>query len=132
MQNNINALKQEYEAFLKYIKSRVEADEISILYITRENDYIHYGKINHGVREDVGNIKMTDENSLKTLYELLKTEFSSLFSYGSKHTFGMGWSLYPTISDNILIEIESNSSADEIWFYEEVQKNREINAPKSK
>ena len=121
MQNNINALKQEYEAFLKYIKSRVEADEISILYITRENDYIHYGKI-----------KMTDENSLKTLYELLKTEFSSLFSYGSKHTFGMGWSLYPTISDNILIEIESNSSADEIWFYEEVQKNREINAPKSK
>ena len=72
---------------------------------------------------------MISNEDLKKLYELLQNEFSSNFVDGWKHTFGKGWSLNPTIGENIIMDINSDIYSDSSWFYAESHKEQQSELP---
>ncbi len=118
--------------FINYIKQCIENNEVSSLYILRKGNAIHYGKYDYGIKKDQSIIEMISDEDLKKLYELMQHEFSSDFVGGWKHTFGEGWSLKPTIGENVIIDINSSSPSDRDWFYEESHKEQKSELPKKK
>ena len=67
----------------------------------RNDNLIDYGRYKQGIRRKKDTIEMISNEDLRKLYELLQTEFASNFQDGCKHTFGEGWSLNPTIGENV-------------------------------
>lgn len=130
--SDINKFNNDCIEFIEYIKHCSEESELSILYMVRQGNTIHYGKNNHGVRIDKSVIKMTSNQDLRKMYELMQIEFASDFKDNYKHTYGEGWSLCPIIGENVVIEIDSNNSMDKNWFYEQSHKEPEEKSSKKK
>ncbi len=129
---DLNKFNDDCSKFIMYIRQCIENNEISILYMLRTKNTIHYGKYDQGIKYDKDVIEMISDEDLKKLYELMQNEFSSNFAPGCKHTFGEGWSLNPIIGENVMIEIDSSSPNDRNWFYEESHKKDENNLVKKK
>lgn len=110
--------------FISYIRQCISNGEIYVLYLLRKGNAIHYGRYDHGIKIDKSIIDMISDKDLRNIYELMQNEFSTDFVDGYKHTFGEGWSLNPTIGENVMIDINSNSPNDINWFYEESHKEQ--------
>lgn len=129
--NNLEKFNEECSIFINYIKQCTQNGVASILYMMRQGNLIYYGKYNRGMKTDNHTIEMVSNDDLKKLYELLQIEFASSFVDGCKHNTIEGWSLNPTIGENVMIDINSNSSNDRDWFYEESHKEQK-NEPTNK
>ncbi len=129
---DLNKFNKDCSEFIEYIKKCGESSEISVLYMLRMENVIHYGKFNHGVRMDKNAIEMMGDEDLRKLYLLVQSEFVSDFVDGYKHTIGEGWSLNPTIGENVMIDISSDNSSDKNWFYEESHKEQKKQIIKEK
>ena len=130
--SDMDRFNDDCSNFIKYIRQCVENDDFCVLYMLRQGNVIIYGKYDHGIKKDKHTIEMISNEDLKKLYELLQSEFSSDFVDGCKHTFGKGWSLNPTIGENVIIDIDSNNYSDSNWFYEESHKEQKSELPKKK
>lgn len=108
--------------FINYVKQCKQTDEFFVLYLSRVGNVIKCGKYDHGTQIDLDKIKMVSDNDLKKIYDLLQNEFPNDFVDGCKHTFGQGWTLNPSIGENIWIDIKSDNLNDQNWFYEESHK----------
>ena len=129
---DINRFNDDCLKFINYIKECISDGNFYVLYMLREENIIVYGKYNHGRKIDKHTIEMIGNEDLKKLYELLQSKFPSDFVDGCKHTFGQGWSLNPTIGENIIIDINSDVNSDMNWFYEEVHKEQKSELSKKK
>lgn len=116
---NIEKFNYDCLSFIEYVKKCIIDDDFYLLYMLREENIIIYGKYEHGMKKDRHTIEMVSNDDLKKLYQLLQSEFSTDFYHGCKHTFGEGWSLNPTIGENVMIEINSDINSDRNWIYEE-------------
>lgn len=130
--NKFNKECIEFIEFIEYIKQCSEESELSILYMLRQGNTIHYGKNNHGVRIDKSVIEITNNQDLRKMYELMQIEFASDFKDNYKHTYGEGWSLCPIIGEHVVIEIDSDNPMDKNWFYEQSHKAPDEKFPKKK
>lgn len=130
--SDINKFNEDCIEFIEYIKQCSEESELSILYMLRQGNTIHYGKNNHGVRMDKSVIEMTNNQDLRKMYKLMQIEFASEFDENYKHTFGEGWSLCPIIGESVVIEIDSDNSMDKNWFYEQSHKEPGEKSPNKK
>ena len=130
--DNLEKFNEECSLFINYIRQYTQNDEITALYILRQENIIQYGKYAYGIKADNHSIEMISNEDLKKLYELLQNEFSSSFVYGCIHTFGQGWSLKPMLGKNVTIDINSDNSSDRNWFYEETHKDRNNESSKKK
>lgn len=122
--NDSDKFVSDCVSLIEYIKSCIENEKFSILYMIRQGNVIEYGQKNHGVKIDKYIINMISDNNLILIYKLLQREFSSQFCDGYKHTFGIGYSLNPTIGDNVVIDVDSDNVNDRNWFYEESHKEQ--------
>jgi len=127
---NIEKFNENCLVFLNYIKQCTQSDNICTLYMLRQENIIQYGKYDHGIKTDNHIIEMVSNDDLKNIYELLQNEFTSDFVEGWKHSFGKGWSLSPTIRENVKIIINSNNPSDSNWFYEESHKEHNNESPR--
>lgn len=129
--NKFNESCVEFISFIKQCVENVKENKVYVfLYMLRNGNSINYGEYEHGLREKKGTIEMISNEDLRKLYELLQDKFATDFIGGCKHTFGEGWSLNPTIGENVMIDINSCNSYDKDWFYEEVHKEQKSNSPK--
>lgn len=128
--DKVEEFNKECAKFIKYVKDCVEADEISILYLTRIDNVIKYIKKQVGKVVDEHIINMVTEEDLKKIYQLLKTEFSYAFDVGPTHTFGKGWSLTSIVGDHVMIITDSENDYDKEWIYEECMQGIEENRKK--
>lgn len=126
--SDLNKFNKDCSEFIEYIRKCIEDNESSILYMLRKGNVIHYGKFEHGVRTAKNVIEMISNQDLRNLYILMQTEFASDFEDGYHHTL-YGWSLNPTIGENIIIDIDSDNFYDQNWFYEESHKEQEVSEP---
>ena len=76
--------------------------------------------LNEGIPLDRYEITMTRCDNLKEIYETLKVSFGPDFAFGDKHEMFGGWSLLPTIGDNIMLEFNSDNQVDRNWIYDEI------------
>lgn len=111
--------KEDVKRFIDYVKICTLSKEVSILYLERHRNKISYGKMKKGLKTGNSIIDMISDADLQNIYQLLKMEFASSFQKGSKHTFGIGWSLLPVIGENVMIDIQSDANYDSKWIYEE-------------
>lgn len=131
--SDLNTFSQACTKFINYIKQCVEnPNELYVLYMLRNDNSIDYGRYKQGIRRKKDTIEMISNEDLRKLYELLQAEFASHFIDGCKHTFGEGWSLNPTIGENVVIDINSYNSYDKNWFYEESHKEQKSDSPKKR
>ena len=126
---DINKFNSDCLEFIEYIKTCINDDSFHILYMLRRKNIITYGEYGNGRKIDKNTIEMISNEDLKKLYELLQNEFSSNFVDGWKHTFGKGWSLNPTIGENIIMDINSDIYSDSSWFYAESHKEQQSELP---
>lgn len=131
--SDLNMFNEACTKFINYIKQFVEnPNEVYVLYMLRNGNSIDYGKYEKGIRRKKDTIEMISDEDLRKLYKLLQAEFVSNFTDGCKHTFGEGWSLNPTIGENVMIDINSYNSYDKNWFYEESHKEQKSDSPKKR
>ncbi len=130
--NKFNEACVEFINFIKQCVDNVDDNKVYVLYMLRNGNSIDYGKYEHGIRRKKDTIEMISNEDLRKLYELLQAEFASDFTDGWKHTFGEGWSLNPTIGENVMIDINSYNSYDKNWFYEESYKEQKSDSPKKR
>lgn len=131
--SDLNIFNEACTKFINYIKQCVEnPNEVYVLYMLRNDNSIDYGRYKQGIRRKKDTIEMISNEDLRKLYELLQAEFASNFQDGCKHTFGEGWSLNPTIGENVMIDISSSNSYDKNWFYEELYKEQKSDSPKKR
>lgn len=118
--------EEEVKEFMDYVALAKEAEEFSLICIKRVENTIRYYKMQKGFPRDMHSITMTGNDNLKEIYESLKITYGPEFKHGHKHEMINGYSLLPTIGDNIIIEIDSNELTDKNWIYEEVHMKEEI------
>ncbi len=111
---------EQMKDFMDYVAITKEIEEIAFIKVTRIGNVIGYGRLKEGSQVDHHEIKMSNEASLKELYETLKITYGPEFCPGSKHEMMGGWSILPTIGDNIMLEISSKEATDSEWIYEEI------------
>jgi len=123
---DLSKFNQDCIKLIEFIKQCVEnTNELYVLYMSRNGNLIDYGRCDlEGTRITSDTIKMVSNEDLRKLYRLLQQEFASNFIDGCNHTFSEGWSLNPTIGENVVIDINSDNSYDKNWFYEEVRQRR--------
>lgn len=125
--SKVGGYASEVNNLVSYLNDIVLNEDVHVLFIHRDNAEIKYGEFNKGFKDLKGIIHMQREDDLKSVYCLIQNEFGENFKRGSKHTFGKGWSLLASISENVLVDIDSNRSSDSNWIFEEChinEKNR--------
>ena len=110
-----------YDNMLDYFKGLIDNDKYCVAFIERFYNTIIYGSYNNGFKEEVGRFEATQDNSLKLLYELLKIEFAESFKGGWNHSSCYGWNLLPSLSNYVLVEIDSRNDFDRKWIFEEIK-----------
>ena len=129
--NDLNKFNQDCREFINYVKQCVQNannGKECVLFLSRSNNELEYGENGYGTMKI---IEMESNEDLRKLYKLIQTEFSSDFVNGFRHTYGEGMSLNPMIGENVLIDINSDNSYDQNWFYKEsVKEEKNVSAKK--
>ena len=123
--NDTKKFSEEIDKLIVLIRECLTKKDFSVLYIDRINNFINFGIYKQGFKHLISSIEMISENDLHNIYELLKKEFFSDFTFNFKHTFGYGWTLIPSIADKVLIEIDSDNLKDRNWFNDEIEYGNE-------
>ena len=115
---NFNKGRHEIEDLVK--KSLENEEDLVVLYIHRDRNYIKYGTLFHGSKVETNTIEMLSDKSLKIIYDSLKDEYKDDFSLGFSHdvlgkTFLKIW-----INEKVLIQIYSSHPYDVEWFGKEI------------
>lgn len=127
--DDLESYKEDVQRFIDYVKFCTFLEDFTYIFLERRESKIIYGKMQKGIKTDKCIINMVSAADLQEIYHLLKIEFASDFHKGSKHTFGMGWTLLPTIGENVIIDIDSDNHEDRNWFYEEKDSREIIDMP---
>ena len=102
------------------VKDCLNSEESLVgLYIHRDNNSIRYGTLFSGMRLEVNTISMLNENSLKTIYDLLKDEYKDSFELGFSHDVQGKTFLKIFINEKVLIQVYSSNPYDVKWFRDE-------------
>ncbi len=120
---DIKKFELELHELINYLKIHVIKDKITLIYLNRIGNTIRYGKYNYGVKTDYNTIKINKSYDLKYVYQIIKKEFSSIFTQEQKYTFFSGYNLLINLGPKVTVEINSNNKFDKEWFYEEISYN---------
>ena len=90
---DIKKFELELHELINYLKIHVIKDKITLIYLNRIGNTIRYGKYNYGVKTDYNTIKINKSYDLKYVYQIIKKEFSSIFTQEQKYTFFSGYNL---------------------------------------
>lgn len=110
---------EQVNNFLDYIAMIKEVEDFAVIKVKRINNVIRYSRYKEGLPVDRNEIAMVSSVDLRALYEILKISYGAEFVPGSKHEMMHGWSLLPTIGEQIVLEIDSDDLEDENWIYNE-------------
>ncbi len=125
-------VSQKLDALVATISNALNSGDNHLFYLNRLCDSIEFGEMENGFKKKILNIPVIHMNTLKSIYEYISVQFADLFIPGSKHTFGYGWSLLPSIGKNIMIDFDSRDPHDRSWFYQETERHNKLKRDKNK
>lgn len=121
---DVTKFSEDVESFFVYLDSLCSSDELAFVYLLGTGNVVKYGQTINGFKQNVGTIELTSPDSFEAIYDLLKLRYYDTFDFGYKHVFMSGYSLLPTISNNVILEIESTFSLDKNWIYKVIEEHR--------
>lgn len=119
---NYTKFSKDVKELINFIKFNLIKKEASIIYLKRQRNIIKYGRKKQDVEKENYIIEMTNENDFQRIYNLLKTEFASIFEKKFLHRDLEGMFLTATLAERIILEFRSNNAYDKEWFREEYEK----------
>lgn len=76
---NYTKFSKDVKELINFIKFTLIKKEATIIYLKRQNNIIKYGRKKQVGEKEYYVIEMTNENDFQRIYNLLKTEFASIF-----------------------------------------------------
>ncbi len=120
--HNHTKFSKDVKDLIEFIKFNLIKKEASIIYLKRQRNIIKYGRKKQDVEKENYIIEMTNENDFQRIYNLLKTEFASIFEKKFLHRDLEEMFLKATLAERIILEFRSNNAYDKEWFHEEDEK----------
>ncbi len=119
---NYTKFSKDVKELINFIKFTLIKKEATIIYLKRQNNIIKYGRKKQVGEKEYYVIEMTNEDDFQRIYNLLKTEFASIFEKKFLNRDLEGMFLTATLAERIILEFRSNNAYDKEWFHEEYEK----------
>lgn len=120
--HNHTKFSKDVKDLIEFIKFNLIKKEACIIYLKRQNNKIKYGRKKQVGEKENYVIEMTNENDFQRIYNLIKTEFASIFEKKFLHRDLEGMFLTATLTKRIILEFKSNNAYDKEWFHEVYEK----------
>lgn len=124
--HNHTKFSKDVKDLIEFIKFTIIKKEADIIYLKRQSNIIKYGRKKQDVEKEEYIIEMTNENDFQRIYNLIKTEFASIFEKNFLHRDLEGMFLTATLAQRLILEFKSNNAYDKEWFHEVYEKQQII------
>lgn len=107
---------------LQYIHELKTDGHFHTIYLHRIHAGVKYGEIGQNGKTHKGTIQLNNMDGFKIIYDTIQDEFKEEFDMGLKYTEDKGWIPLSTISNNLILDIDSTEEYDYDWFSEYADK----------